>query len=57
MDEIRKLYNSLLEDKDLYTFFPGAKGNWDADKKMFERHYEEQQTILNDIEIDDSEVL
>ena len=57
MDDIKILYDSLLESKDLFEMFPDAKGEWSKDKKFFTTYYEDNQKIINDnfLNIDDEE--
>jgi len=52
---MQELYNSLLEDKDLFIVLPAAKGNWTEDKKLFSKYYEELNAFIEDVEIDDFE--
>jgi hypothetical protein len=57
MDEIKKLYDSLLDSGELFEMFPEAKGEWTKDKKFFTTYYEDNQKIINDdfLNIDDEE--
>lgn len=55
MQEIKKLYKSLLEDGDLSVVLPAAKGIWEEDKKDFTEFYHQNQQFINDIEVDDFE--
>lgn len=59
MDEALEQYNSLLASGDLLDLFPGLKGNWEQDKKVFVAQYKDNQEILNDdlnIEDDDESI-
>lgn len=52
MEEVQKLYNSLLEDGDLFVFVGGMKGEWEKDKKKFSAYYQEQMDFLNDCDVE-----
>lgn len=56
MDNVRALYDSLLDSGELSSMFPQSKGVWEKDKKFFNIYYEENNKILSDIEdIDDED--
>jgi len=42
--ELESLYNTLLENDELYVMFDGMKGEWEKDKKRF---IEEQIKLEN----------
>ena len=44
---MRNLYNSLLEDGDLFHVLEGATGQWRHDKEMFAEYYK----MVNDINV------
>jgi hypothetical protein len=54
MENIAAIYDSLLESKELYEMFPNAKGTWIKDEKEFKRIYEENISMLDDLDIDDT---
>lgn len=53
-DIIRNEYDSLISDESFRESFPQLKGNWDKDKKIFTKYYEENLSILHDdIDLDE----
>lgn len=55
MSEIKKLYNALLEEQELFTSLRGMTGDWEKDKQRFGVYYEEQMKMLNDFDIVDED--
>lgn len=51
--QVRDEYNQLLESGDLMVLFPGAKGEWELDKKQFTQIYEANQKVLNQFDEED----
>ena len=49
-------YNILLRGGDLLEMFPKLSGQWERDKKVFTKIYEDNQKILDmDVVIDDDD--
>lgn len=56
VDNAKKEYHILLENKELLEMFPDFTGKWSKDKKDFTKFYEMNEEILNlegDLEFED----
>ena len=58
MNEIEKEYSLLLNSGELTQMFPTFSGEWDKDKKIFTKYFEENQKIFNQdiLDLDEEEV-
>lgn len=54
--EVRKFYDALLEDGDLFHVLEDAKGNWKEDKKQFMEYYSTINNYLTGLEVNTEEV-
>lgn len=46
---LEKLYNTLLENDELYIMFDGMKGEWEKDKKRFIREQQKLEEQIKDL--------
>jgi hypothetical protein len=56
INEIKAIYESLLESGDLFILFHNMKGDWDSDKSRFKGLYEQNKKFIEDdfLDLDDS---
>lgn len=47
-NEIRAVYDALLDSGDLEEMFPNLTGNWEKDKKEFSEQYEITEHLLEE---------
>lgn len=45
---VKQMYESFLESKELFDLMPDASGEWEKDKNAFMKAYEELVTIVYD---------
>lgn len=46
-NEIKSLYDSLIKSGDLLDVYPDMTGEWEQDRKKFEREYETNERMLD----------
>jgi hypothetical protein len=51
-EEMKAIYDSLIESGDFKILFPTLLGDWDKDKKSFKKLYSDSQSILEDTNLD-----
>jgi hypothetical protein len=56
INEIKAIYESLLDSGDLFTLFSNMKGEWELDKSRFKKLYDQNQKFIDEdfIDLDDS---
>jgi len=52
MNEAQTQYNALLASGDLKDMFPGMKGNWEQDGKVFTELWRQNNEIIESIYTD-----
>jgi hypothetical protein len=56
LNEVKLIYDSLLESGDLKFFHPGLVGEWAIDEKKFTSLYNATESLLGGIDDDDSDI-
>lgn len=51
-EEMKAIYDSLIESGDFDMLFPTLTGDWNKDKESFKRLYNDSQSILDDTNFD-----
>ena len=52
MENVKALYDSLVDSGEIFGMFSEAKGEWSKDKKFFTKYYESNQEIINNMSLD-----